>query len=416
MGYSKEEFYSGPAVQADGWYVCSGCFGDYALKQLIEVSAVPQACDFCVSAGPDVPVAPLRKVVDHMNEGLALEFSDVDAEGLPYDSEEGRYFGEHWSTYELLREKLMLELPNDDGHLFEVLLSALGDQTWCQADPARLTEAQRFVSSWHKFCELVKNGRRYFFLGHRYEQDPFDPDPYLNPNEILETVTALAEREGLIRTMPAGTRVFRARLQAPGERLQSPGELGPPLPQYADANRMSPQGVPVLYCADDPETALMETASCPGTFAVGEFELLKTLRILDLTATPQVPSLFDRLRAPSRQAVKFLHRFARDVSQPIKKDARVHVEYVPTQVITEYIRFVFRPGGEPLHGIRYPSAQHAGSACLVIFATQAEVEGALTGSGLAYATTEGDAWVRLLTVAEYTSDASAPPDSSGRRG
>lgn len=46
-----------------------------------------------------------------------------------------------------------------------------------------------------------------------------------------------------------------------------------------------------------------------------------------------------------------------DLAQPIVLDGREHIDYVPTQVITEYLRF--HPVLD-LDGIRFRSAQNAG--------------------------------------------------------
>ena len=47
---------------------------------------------------------------------------------------------------------------------------------------------------------------------------------------------------------------------------------------------------------------------------------------------PRPPLEYD----PSPRLV-FLHHVAEDISCPIARDDRVHIEYVPTQVVTEYL-------------------------------------------------------------------------------
>lgn len=37
----------------------------------------------------------------------------------------------------------------------------------------------------------------------------------------------------------------------------------------------------------------------------------------------------------------FLDRFAHEVSKPVAPDALEHIEYVPTQIVTEYFRHAF---------------------------------------------------------------------------
>ena len=62
------------------------------------------------------------------------------------------------------------------------------------------------------------------------------------------------------------------------------------------------------------------------------------------------------------------YSFVRDFVQAVEKDGREHIEYVPTQVVTEYFRRVFRDtDGEPIRGIIYPSSRHEGGKSYVLF-------------------------------------------------
>jgi hypothetical protein len=49
------------------------------------------------------------------------------------------------------------------------------------------------------------------------------------------------------------------------------------------------------------------------------------------------------------------------------RDDRVHIEYVPTQVVTEYMRAMKTMESEVIDGVRYSSARHAGGASIVLF-------------------------------------------------
>jgi len=60
----------------------------------------------------------------------------------------------------------------------------------------------------------------------------------------------------------------------------------------------------------------------------------------------------------------FLHGFRRDLLKPIERDGREHVEYVPTQVVTEYLRLAYRlpEEGEPrLDGLMFTSTRDGGT-------------------------------------------------------
>jgi hypothetical protein len=61
------------------------------------------------------------------------------------------------------------------------------------------------------------------------------------------------------------------------------------------------------------------------------------------------------------------------VSTKVESGIREHIDYVPTQVVTEWFRTVFRHGGTILDGIIHPSTQNPGGHSLLPFATRHSV-------------------------------------------
>jgi hypothetical protein len=72
--------------------------------------------------------------------------------------------------------------------------------------------------------------------------------------------------------------------------------------------------------------------------------------------------------------LSFLHAFTREIVKPVPRDERTHIDYLPTQVFTEYLRDA-RFGGKRIDGIRYPSATGKAGANVVLFATQEDFVG-----------------------------------------
>jgi hypothetical protein len=90
--------------------------------------------------------------------------------------------------------------------------------------------------------------------------------------------------------------------------------------------------------------------------------------LLDLTRLSNIPSIFEEGSSERRHNLLFLRDFLKDFTQPIKKDGCEHVEYVPTQVVAEYIRHIYRhPSGASIDGILYPSAKAKGKSACVLF-------------------------------------------------
>src|SRR5260370_39315287 len=93
--------------------------------------------------------------------------------------------------------------------------------------------------------------------------------------------------------------------------------------------------------------------------------------IVDFAQVPKIPSIFepihDTLEYNPRRLLIFLHALARDISRPIERDDRVHIEYVSTQVVTEYLRSKATIDGRKVEGVRYSSSRHEGGSSLVLF-------------------------------------------------
>lgn len=352
-----------------GLHVCADCFSDEHIKATVEEHAVPIQCSFCESEGPSAPLAEITRFV---SERLRVFYDDA-AEWLVYESAEGGYQGSTYESWDLVSEHI--DLPQDhDGELHSALAQALGDRAWCDADPFGLRENETLRYSWDHFAEYVRQERRFFFLVERpaYLESP--GDPYLDPETLLSNIAALCVRHGMVRVFASGVRLFRARHETTTARLSTALELGPPPPDAAiTSNRMSPPGIVMTYLADHPETAVAEVLSPSGgaavELAIAEFMTTRDLRILDLTAVPPVPSIFDESGDEDREGIVFLRAFTRALTQPIERDDRVHVDYVPTQVVTEFLRV---GGGRTelagLDGLRFPSARDRAGSNVVLFA------------------------------------------------
>ena len=134
---------------------------------------------------------------------------------------------------------------------------------------------------------------------------------------------------------------------------------------------MSPAGIPMFYGAFDEKTVraeLYDPTKRSQIITVGIFETARHFKVVDLTRLPDLPSLFDTNNRHKRAALRFLEGFVRDLSAPIIKDGQEHIEYVPSQIVTEYFRKVFRTvRGEPVHGLIYQSSRKDMGRCCVLF-------------------------------------------------
>ena len=109
-------------------------------------------------------------------------------------------------------------------------------------------------------------------------------------------------------------------------------------------------------------------------YFIAKFVATQPLRLVNLIEGPEYPSLFLPELYDERHEIGFLYDFVSDISEPVAKDGREHVEYVPTQIVAEYLRYRFRDSqGKAINGLLYPSVKNPGGRNMVIFESTNEM-------------------------------------------
>src|SRR5690348_15769940 len=95
----------------------------------------------------------------------------------------------------------------------------------------------------------------------------------------------------------------RARSWGEDRKLDDSKDAGPPpMNRVNMSNRMNPPGIPMLYVAEDSETALDETVNGFSYYLIASLQVTRDLLIVDLADLPPIPSIFgaDELHGRSR--------------------------------------------------------------------------------------------------------------------
>ena len=360
MGFAKE---LSQRQLAQGWdftdgFVCAGCIDDYALKA--DVQSAAEGGDLCTFCG-ESPAAELNVLLESFMNGLFREYGDAGDEAVFYESREGGYQANpQWDTYELVDE--FWDVLTGPG-LLDKVRDAIHDRIWVERDYSRSRVDQALSTSWRRFCEAVQYETRYVFW---LKDDPevtyaaYTGD--VPPSRILDEVGKLILHHdmNLIRQVPAGYSLIRARTHENQDEARGwdAGELGTaPRDKAKRANRMSPAGIPLFYGSEDQQTAIAEISERDGNpwVTVAAFETSAACTVVDFTELESPPSMFDARNAHRRRPLMFLHEFVEQMSKPARSDWE-QLDYVPTQIVTEYLFQVFL-GGDVVAGILYPSAQ-----------------------------------------------------------
>lgn len=357
-------------------YVCHKCVNDCVLSEVILADATSWRCSYCSRRGRNAPIAAeLDQLTSYISEVIDRDYTDdLDSE-IAWDSEEHSYIEGVLEIWDVL-DNLGFQ-PLSDALLNDVQ-QHMGGTSYARLGHYPGTPSERAMISWEYFCDTVKHEKRFTFWDDIPDILQYD----FSPAEMLQKITESASRNGLVQTIPPGRRFWRVRNHDPRatslanveDFTSVPGELA------LASNRMSPAGVSMFYGADDFMTACREVVGRHHSDKKKSrvtgicFEIVQPLNILDLTSIRRPRSLFEKTNHFAWHEQRFLLEFVQEASRPIDKQSlsgRSHIDYIPTQVFTEVVRYRMQHDGKPLHGLLYPSC-YDGSTCVVIFANTAQ--------------------------------------------
>lgn len=349
-----------------GWlssdtFVCDDCVDDAYLKQLVAAGAHSAACDYCGKQASAAIAAPFADLLDVVYRTITTYYGEPAQAGRPRDSGEWLNEEQIVSTCEVLDE---LGVTSNAKLLDDIAAAIINDAWYPCANGHWLSyhPHEELYYGWLAFSEEVKRRKRYFFSGATRNSDG------VGAYGLLRRLADAAHRLKMVRTLKSGMDLWRARVAARDVEIATFNEIGPPPPEKAAGGRMNPPGISYFYLSLDRRTAAGEVAGAPPcALAIGKFRTKVDIPILDLVNLPSLPSIFDLSRKDDRETLLFFKKFVFEISRPVMKDGREHVEYIPSQIVCEFFAHEARFGERQLAGILYPSAIRAGGTNLVLF-------------------------------------------------
>ncbi|MDD4226612.1 MAG: HEPN-associated N-terminal domain-containing protein [Mariniphaga sp.] len=365
-------------------YVCGNHFSDYYLKVHISDHSQAGRCNYCGSIARVIDLHDFmeyvaEKITEHFgNPGdealyLSSSYYDDEDEKIPGFKRVGSFiapdFAEHYeSTYELLAE---LDLVTNDENLNKDIEDCFLNDEWIQHHAYMMTEGQELSFLWKMFAKMVMHEQRFTF----FKRAEFSDEKFSEDNGLMDILTELGNlisRHGLCKEISSGTKLFRCRFTGEKDSITSFDNITSAPEDKAKQSRMSPAGISMFYGAFDSNTAVLESSPdgriIDAPHVTGRFSTRKAMNVLDLTNLPH-PSFW----LPSNwEGIGFLHSFNWEITKPIIRDDRIHIQYIPSQVFTEYLRHVYQlANNDRIDGLIYKSSlKGATSSNIVLFYNQ----------------------------------------------
>lgn len=335
---------------ADPRAVCPAHVADDFLRTLIRTAATETHCSYCGISG-ESPFAITR-----------IAFVEAILVGVGVHYEPQTVPGESVAAREVAVEVLTAAGVSHPDLVDDVVDALSVTPGWVRRDHRSGNSIEQLTYSWEAFKHIVKYEMRYFF-----STRPTGEADEMTAGQVLAAVSDLGEHHPAVWPAPCPAPLFRARMATSQDEAASwhhVADIGPPPSERAAANRMSPAGISIFYGATDRATAIAE-AGAHAAFryvTTAEFTPTRELRLIDLTNLPALPSIFDAAAHPEYYILRFLQMFIHDITLPVELDGHEHIDYVPTQVFTEYFRHAF-PGR--VDGLMFPSVQGPGNNVVV---------------------------------------------------
>lgn len=349
--------------------VCANHFKDSYLQTYINSNGHSGKCSYC--GKNHKKVLSMKDFMDFIESKLAQRLCPLDDANLPlassyYDDEDEEIPGfsragcyaipNSAERYESVQD-LMYEydLYTSDDSLNEDIASCFNYDELTRNDVFEEDLDEELSYAWDNFVKMVKYQKRYTFF-----QDPCFIRQEEWKDDILTEINQLCCNI-LTTKLPSGTTIFRGRPNDdPKKPKTSFKDLTAPPVEFAKENRMSATGISMFYGALDSTTPVKEIRNYDSGAVIdlGEFVLKKELVVVDLFKIPEnlsfwMPQYF--------REYKFLKKFHSEITKPITKNPGI--EYVPTQIFTEYIRFM---NSKHVDGIIYKSSL-TGKKNIVLF-------------------------------------------------
>lgn len=345
-------------------FVCDDCVDDDGLKAFVQQNAEVERCDYC-GREADQPIAcATDDFMQALQDGFDVDWDDA-LNFMPFDGGDWALPEAHKDIWDLL-DWYQLDLPDE---LRRQVHERFDHVSFAPRYYFGVAPDERLRYGWNAFVEHVSHRSRYLFLTVGDDVDEGE----IPVSDMLHELGAAVQEADLVRPLPPGTQLYRARSHTRHEHPSTARELGAPPPERATiSSRMSPHGISMFYAARDRETALRETSSggrgLVWRLTLAMFEAGPNFQLLDLVDLPPIPSVFDAERRHLIAPLRFLHVFVEEVRKPIVRNEQEHLEYVATQIVAEYFRHLYeRQTGQRVDGIAYRSAAVDGGSNVVLF-------------------------------------------------
>lgn len=306
-------------------YCCERCFKDPEIKAIIRGGGQKGSCDFC--KGENVFVCDLEKdeYLKDSFESLLDVYTPVSDIGEAYPREKSdllkNILHSQWNIFHLAPENiyrflraLFPEKYQEQPELFDSPVGIAGSVR---------TEYLREYSilgthQWEDFVREIKEENRFH-------------------TEIIQKEILKGMLRIICKPYKAGHIFYRARIWNDRKGFDR-DHMGAPPAAKASPGRANPEGISCLYLANSIDTTLHETRAGVNDYAtVGTFRLREDIEVVNLAAIDKISPFQEIDCGLLAINLPHLRKIGDEISKPLRRYDS-HLDYLPTQYVSDYIK------------------------------------------------------------------------------
>jgi len=409
--------------------LCYRCVGEAYLRAEMQREGRRRRCSYCERLGKSYTIGDMAERIEEVFEQHYRRTSDQPSswQQTLLSDRESDYDWERDGEPVVQAIANAAEMPEEAAKDIQTVLddehgdfdsAAMGEETeFCSESyyEEKGTSDRAWQEEWSNFERSIKTEARFF-----------SRTAAAHLGSVFSGIDGMSSTDGRPLVIDAGpgtslSTIYRARVFQSDDRLvaalcRPDQQLGSPPASHASAGRMNARGISVFYGANEPRVAIAEVRPPVGSqVAVARFEIIRPLRLLDLTALSAVSeggSVFDPGLADRMERAMFLRSLSQRITRPVMPDDEVF-EYLPTQAIADFLATENEP---PIDGIVFPSVQAAGDVLnVVLFHKAARVERIEVPDGAEIEARTGqmyeEGWETEYVVIERVPPAPAPAEA-----
>ncbi|WP_440960419.1 RES family NAD+ phosphorylase [Paenibacillus nitricinens] len=333
---------------------CEKCFRSEVIKSIIKSIKRIGECDFCGNNNVHIYSLENDQGIDEMFNNILSIFklgTELMTDGYsPYKLVSIKdEFEKKWSIFndfdaEKIHMFLNLLLESRYPNKISLLNNQVGIIEWMNVDYLYQNSVLR-GTPWEDVVEYIKHKNR-FHTNHLN---------YSVLNEYLPKITSTIDEDTF----------YRGRIS--NDKELTVFQMGAPHPSVATAGRANSEGISHLYLANEIGTVISEIRpNLSDTVYIGKFRLDEKLKVIDFRLLKNLDVFeFDD---PTMFAINLenFHKINRAISKPIRSgDGKL--DYLPTQIIVDYIKSLNETKSAGYHGIVFESSVSMNGYNLMLF-------------------------------------------------